>query len=206
MKEGVTVIIRNAKIDMFKGSMRLAVDKWGRVEVAEPADFVVKEENNLSLVEYELVNVVDEWVTVQVRRMWCLLDDSSYVKCDCEFNKAGSKLRSSVQTKQEWQTIYPFTLSSSVLKNMPKSKNFEFVIVNLATVSALWNTCNQHWLIMLQWYSYILLWRLPGRVDGTELRKVGAIMVPFAWKIPRFMCLACCSSAVCQFLPWHPSR
>jgi len=60
MKEGVTVIIRNAKIDMFKGSMRLAVDKWGRVEVAEPADFVVKEENNLSLVEYELVNVVDE--------------------------------------------------------------------------------------------------------------------------------------------------
>ncbi|KAL6135761.1 hypothetical protein ACLB2K_067987 [Fragaria x ananassa] len=25
---GVTVILRNAKIDMFKGSMRLAVDKW----------------------------------------------------------------------------------------------------------------------------------------------------------------------------------
>ncbi|KAG6778133.1 hypothetical protein POTOM_017983 [Populus tomentosa] len=33
---GATVILRNAKIDMFKGSMRLAVDKWGRVEVAEP--------------------------------------------------------------------------------------------------------------------------------------------------------------------------
>ncbi|CAM6108951.1 unnamed protein product [Calypogeia fissa] len=60
MKEGVTVILRNAKIDMFKGSMRLAVDKWGRVEVTEPASFVVKEDNNLSLVEYELVNVVDE--------------------------------------------------------------------------------------------------------------------------------------------------
>lgn len=57
MKPGNTVILRNAKIDMFKGSMRLAVDKWGRVEVTEPADFVVKEENNLSLVEYELVNV-----------------------------------------------------------------------------------------------------------------------------------------------------
>ncbi|KAK2994075.1 hypothetical protein RJ640_024339, partial [Escallonia rubra] len=60
MKPGTTVILRNAKIDMFKGSMRLAVDKWGRVEVTEPASFTVKEDNNLSLVEYELVNVVEE--------------------------------------------------------------------------------------------------------------------------------------------------
>ncbi|MQL94565.1 hypothetical protein Taro_027227 [Colocasia esculenta] len=57
MQPDATVIIRNAKIDMFKGSMRLAVDKWGRVEVTEPAKFTVKEDNNLSLVEYELVNV-----------------------------------------------------------------------------------------------------------------------------------------------------
>ncbi|KAG5597164.1 hypothetical protein H5410_038396 [Solanum commersonii] len=57
MKPGSTVILRNAKIDMFKGAMRLAVDKWGRVEVTEPADFDVNQENNLSLVEYELVNV-----------------------------------------------------------------------------------------------------------------------------------------------------
>ncbi|KAI3713218.1 hypothetical protein L1987_71791 [Smallanthus sonchifolius] len=60
MKANGTVILRNAKIDMFKGSMRLAVDKWGRVEVTEPANFIVKEYNNLSLVEYELVNVVEE--------------------------------------------------------------------------------------------------------------------------------------------------
>ncbi|KAM0947658.1 putative nucleic acid-binding protein [Dioscorea sansibarensis] len=60
MKPDTTVIVRNAKIDMFKGSMRLAVDKWGRVEGAEPATFTVKEDNNLSLVEYELVNVVEE--------------------------------------------------------------------------------------------------------------------------------------------------
>lgn len=60
MKPGTTVNLRNAKIDMFKGSMRLAVDKWGRIEVTEPADFTVKEDNNLSLVEYELVNVVEE--------------------------------------------------------------------------------------------------------------------------------------------------
>ncbi|XP_057788772.1 uncharacterized protein LOC131005736 [Salvia miltiorrhiza] len=60
MKPGNTVVLRNAKIDMFKGSMRLAVDKWGRIEVVEPEKFVVKEDNNLSLVEYELVNVVEE--------------------------------------------------------------------------------------------------------------------------------------------------
>ncbi|XWS10038.1 hypothetical protein CRYUN_Cryun39dG0041500 [Craigia yunnanensis] len=60
MKPDATVILRNAKIDMFKGSMRLAVDKWGRVEVTEPEKFIVKEDNNLSLVEYELVNVVEE--------------------------------------------------------------------------------------------------------------------------------------------------
>ncbi|KAK8699369.1 hypothetical protein V6N13_115457 [Hibiscus sabdariffa] len=60
MKEGATVTFRNAKIDMFKGSMRLAVDKWGRIEAAEPASFSVKEDNNLSLIEYELVNVVEE--------------------------------------------------------------------------------------------------------------------------------------------------
>ncbi|XP_056866377.1 uncharacterized protein At4g28440 [Raphanus sativus] len=64
MKEGTTVTLRNAKIDMYKGSMRLAVDKWGRVEVTEPASFKVKEDTtkedtNMSLVEYELVNAVE---------------------------------------------------------------------------------------------------------------------------------------------------
>ena len=41
--------------------MRLAVDKWGRVEETESATFAVKNEDasNLSLVEYELVSVVD---------------------------------------------------------------------------------------------------------------------------------------------------
>ncbi|TVU18444.1 hypothetical protein EJB05_34545, partial [Eragrostis curvula] len=57
---GATVELRNAKIDMFKGSMRLAVDKWGIVKAAEsPAEFTVKEDNNLSLIEFELVTVVE---------------------------------------------------------------------------------------------------------------------------------------------------
>ncbi|KFK31658.1 hypothetical protein AALP_AA6G141800 [Arabis alpina] len=57
MKPGTTVILRNAKIDMFKDTMRVAVDMWGRIEVTEPATFDVELDNNLSLVEYELVNV-----------------------------------------------------------------------------------------------------------------------------------------------------
>ena len=42
MKVGNTVTIRNGKIDMFKGTMRLAVDKWGLIQEAEAADWEVK--------------------------------------------------------------------------------------------------------------------------------------------------------------------
>ncbi|KAL3840988.1 hypothetical protein ACJIZ3_025579 [Penstemon smallii] len=57
-KEGNTLVLTNAKIDMFKGSMRLAVDRSGRVEVGEPASFSVEETNNLSLIEFERLDVV----------------------------------------------------------------------------------------------------------------------------------------------------
>ncbi|CAL0306221.1 unnamed protein product [Lupinus luteus] len=57
---GSTLILPNAKIDMFKGSMRLAFYKWGRIEVTDPTSFEVKEDNNFSLAEYEMVNVVEE--------------------------------------------------------------------------------------------------------------------------------------------------
>ncbi|KAI3986600.1 hypothetical protein MKX01_014138 [Papaver californicum] len=36
-----------------------SVDKWGCVEVTEPVEIVVKKDNNLSLVEYELVNIAE---------------------------------------------------------------------------------------------------------------------------------------------------
>ncbi|GAB4823009.1 hypothetical protein N2152v2_010055 [Parachlorella kessleri] len=58
MKSGNFVIVRNAKIDMFRGSMRLAVNQWGKIEAAaEGTSFTPKTDNNLSLVEYELVQV-----------------------------------------------------------------------------------------------------------------------------------------------------
>ncbi|KAK4763214.1 hypothetical protein SAY86_008982 [Trapa natans] len=59
MKEGSTLILRNAKIEMYRGSMRLVVDRWGHIEATEPAGFVVKEDSNLSLIEFEMVNVVE---------------------------------------------------------------------------------------------------------------------------------------------------
>jgi replication factor A1 len=57
VQPGKTIIVRNAKIDMFKGFMRLAVDKWGKVEISEPATWEINTTNNLSNIEYELVTV-----------------------------------------------------------------------------------------------------------------------------------------------------
>eukprot|EP00455_Lapot_gusevi_P018652 TRINITY_DN2022_c0_g1_i5.p1 TRINITY_DN2022_c0_g1~~TRINITY_DN2022_c0_g1_i5.p1 ORF type:complete len:135 (+),score=24.67 TRINITY_DN2022_c0_g1_i5:137-541(+) len=53
---GGSILVRNAKIEMFKGHMRLAVDKWGLIQ---PAPTALEEEvninNNLSKEEYERV-------------------------------------------------------------------------------------------------------------------------------------------------------
>ena len=42
MKQETTVILCNAKIDMFRGSMRLVVNKLGRIKATEPADFTTR--------------------------------------------------------------------------------------------------------------------------------------------------------------------
>lgn len=43
MDLGAFIVLRNAKIDMYKGAMRLAVDKWGLIEAAtETPDLQVK--------------------------------------------------------------------------------------------------------------------------------------------------------------------
>jgi replication factor A1 len=62
VQPGNILVIRNSKIDMFGGFMRLAVDKWGKIAIYDqPAPFTnVKDTNNLSTVEYELVTVSDE--------------------------------------------------------------------------------------------------------------------------------------------------
>merc|ERR1712039_68614 len=53
---GKSLIIRNAHVKMFKGFIRVIVDKWAKLEVAAEAhDFETKAEPNLSATEYELV-------------------------------------------------------------------------------------------------------------------------------------------------------
>ena len=60
VKEGANVIIRNAKIEMFKNHMRLGVDRWGLVEPnAEPFDETVNTTQNLTDTEYELVSLAE---------------------------------------------------------------------------------------------------------------------------------------------------
>jgi len=54
---GSSVTIRNAKVAMYKNHMRLAVDQWGLIEAsAQPLTETVDVDNNLSTVEYELVD------------------------------------------------------------------------------------------------------------------------------------------------------
>lgn len=55
---GAYCTLRNAKVDMFRGSMRLVVDQWGALEPASGSHFTPKADYNLSLVEYELVTVM----------------------------------------------------------------------------------------------------------------------------------------------------
>ncbi len=42
VEKGQYITLRNAKIDMYKGSMRLAVNQWGKVEPAEKQNFDAK--------------------------------------------------------------------------------------------------------------------------------------------------------------------
>jgi hypothetical protein len=57
MQPGSYVTLRNAKTEMFRCSMRLVVDRFGKIEPAADAGFEPNSELNLSLIEYELVQV-----------------------------------------------------------------------------------------------------------------------------------------------------
>jgi replication factor A1 len=57
LKPGSYYTFHNAKVDMYKSTMRLAVDKFGRLEENAEASFKVKEDFNLSSIEFELVSV-----------------------------------------------------------------------------------------------------------------------------------------------------
>lgn len=52
---GTYLELKNAKVDMFRGSMKLVVDSYGTLEVAEGQSFVPRTDFNMSLIEFELV-------------------------------------------------------------------------------------------------------------------------------------------------------
>jgi len=57
VEAGKSIIIRNAHVKMFKGFIRVVVDKWGKLEVCSEAhEFEAKETPDVSGTEYELVN------------------------------------------------------------------------------------------------------------------------------------------------------
>jgi hypothetical protein len=52
---GALLRVQNAHVRMVKGFMRLVVDKWSTVKTADAVEFdTVKEDNNVSKVEFEL--------------------------------------------------------------------------------------------------------------------------------------------------------
>ena len=60
MKAGAQIIIRNAHANVVKEHMRIEVDRWAKVEVNKTGSNTigtVKNDNNLSDIEYELVQV-----------------------------------------------------------------------------------------------------------------------------------------------------
>jgi len=54
-KEGETFEVRNGRVIMVKGTVRLGVDKWGKIEVSEEKIDDVNTGKDVSSVEYELV-------------------------------------------------------------------------------------------------------------------------------------------------------
>ncbi|KAM3251399.1 hypothetical protein P3L10_005469 [Capsicum annuum] len=55
MEPGNILLIYGAKIQMYRGFMRLAVDHRAQIIIAEPVEFVVNEDCSKSLVEYEVI-------------------------------------------------------------------------------------------------------------------------------------------------------
>ncbi|KAG2498038.1 hypothetical protein HYH03_003799 [Edaphochlamys debaryana] len=56
-QKDATITLKGAKVEMYRGSMRLALDAAGKVESADDLQGPVNTTNNMSLLEFELVTV-----------------------------------------------------------------------------------------------------------------------------------------------------
>ena len=57
IKEGSVITVRNAHANVVNEHLRLEVDRWGKIEASKEKVDSVNTANNLSDVEYELVQV-----------------------------------------------------------------------------------------------------------------------------------------------------
>jgi len=56
VKEGASLIIRNASVSMVKGFIKLTVDRWGKIEkLSDESPHKVNQKKDISATEYELV-------------------------------------------------------------------------------------------------------------------------------------------------------
>lgn len=56
LREGASLVVRNASTKVVRGFIRLVVDRWGRLDASpEPFGFTPKTDNDVSSTEYELV-------------------------------------------------------------------------------------------------------------------------------------------------------
>jgi len=55
-KPGNWLRMQNSRISMFKGHIRMEVDKWGKLDTHEKQDWEVNKSNDVSSTEFELVS------------------------------------------------------------------------------------------------------------------------------------------------------
>ena len=65
VQPGSYITLRNAKTEMFRSSMRVVVDRFGKIDADADADFEPNSDLNMSLIEYELVQVPSEAASVK---------------------------------------------------------------------------------------------------------------------------------------------
>ncbi|GJW04801.1 hypothetical protein Tco_1563657 [Tanacetum coccineum] len=108
---------------MYKGSMRLAVDRWGRVESTESADFSANIDCNLSLIEFELITIdvrVEGLKPTSKYREYTFLQVTDIVPIDLDEKDLWPKHGFYIKVSDSVNSIYvslPFEIDDLILSN-----------------------------------------------------------------------------------------
>jgi hypothetical protein len=129
---GNYITLRNAKIDMYRGSMRLAVDQWGKVEASEVTGFQPKvraAQPQPSSPSYACIQVVPAAVT-------------PVLPAACQQQLQQSSCAATTASKHTHQTACCFTssalqcLTQCHLAPLQKDNNLSLIEYELVTVPA----------------------------------------------------------------------